>query len=273
MPSTRRVKLIILVLMVALLVGFAGILRAQAQGPTQEELEEGASLYVENCSMCHGMQGEGRVGATLAQDWPSIRPDLRVRDTIINGIEGSPMPAWSEQNGGPLTNEQIDLIVNYILSWQTGGLIEVPPATPVVLVPLTEVPGVSGDPTNGSVLYAQNCTVCHGPQGQGRIGANLTNAFSSIRPDLRLSETVTNGIEGSAMPAWGTSNGGPLSAAQIDDITAYMLTWDSTGAVVNIPTEEPATQNTWLSGAGGVIVLVVLFAAVITIVLLIQRKR
>ena len=63
-----------------------------------EVLELGASLYFENCVVCHGEDGQGRVGATLAKDWPSIRPDLRVRDTIESGGPGMLMPAWSQEN-------------------------------------------------------------------------------------------------------------------------------------------------------------------------------
>ncbi|NOZ26908.1 MAG: c-type cytochrome [Chloroflexi bacterium] len=50
---------------------------SRAQGPPQAELELGARLYAENCAVCHGPNGEGRVGATLAKNWPSIRADLR----------------------------------------------------------------------------------------------------------------------------------------------------------------------------------------------------
>jgi mono/diheme cytochrome c family protein len=267
-------KLIVLALVLVVLSGATGGMIALAQAPSQEELEEGALIYTQNCSMCHGPQGEGRIGATLSKDWPSIRPDLRVKDTITNGIPGSVMPAWSEDKGGPLSSEQIDLLTNYILSWQTGGAIIVTSPTPVVLVPLTEVPGVIGDPTNGANLFVENCAVCHGPQGQGRIGATLAKDWPSFRPDLQVKETIVSGIQGSVMPAWSTSKGGPLDDGQINDITAYIMTWESTGAALTpavTATEEPT--NTWLSGAGGVIVLALLFVIIVAVVLAVQRKR
>ena len=108
-----------------LLVACAAILfgwtQGSAQAPSPEQLEEGARLYAENCAVCHGPNGEGRVGATLAKDWPAIRPDMTVRNVIVNGVSGSPMPAWSEVKGGPLTDAQIDALTAFILSWQTGG--------------------------------------------------------------------------------------------------------------------------------------------------------
>jgi len=93
-------------------------IQAQAQeGTDEEKLQLGGELYATNCAVCHGPNGEGRVGATLAKNWPSIRADLRVKTTIENGVEGSPMPAWSQKNGGPLGDEDINDLVAFILSW------------------------------------------------------------------------------------------------------------------------------------------------------------
>jgi mono/diheme cytochrome c family protein len=89
-------------------------------------------LYDQNCLVCHGPNGEGRIGASLAKAWPSIRPDLQVKATIERGIEGSAMPAWSQANGGPLTDGEVDNLVAYILTWST-------PANPATLAP-TPVP-------------------------------------------------------------------------------------------------------------------------------------
>jgi hypothetical protein len=61
------------------------------------------------------------VGATLAKDWPAIRTDLQVRDRIVNGVPGSFMPYWSQENGGPLTEGEIDDMVAFILSLSPEG--------------------------------------------------------------------------------------------------------------------------------------------------------
>jgi mono/diheme cytochrome c family protein len=273
MPSNRTKRIVVLALILTGLAAAAVYGSVLAQTPSQDDLEEGASLYAANCAMCHGPNGEGRVGATIAQDWPSIRPDLQVKVTITNGIEGSVMPAFSTENGGPLSPEQIDKLTLFILSWQTGGAVIPSSPTPVILTPLTEIPGVEGDPTHGSLLYAQNCAVCHGAEGQGRIGATLAQDWPSFRPDLQVKTVIANGIEGSVMPAWSIANGGPLDDAQVNDITAYILTWQSDGSEIEvIPTEAPP-QQTWFTGIAGVIALVVLFLAIITAVLLFQRKK
>jgi mono/diheme cytochrome c family protein len=253
-----------------LLLLAAGLLSrpASAQEPVdQEKLNRGAQLYVDNCAVCHGENGEGRVGASLTQAWPSIRPDLTVQNTIANGIPGSAMPAWSQASGGPLTDAEIDDLTYYILSWQEGGPPAVdlgPTATP--RPPITPVPDVSGDPNTGGVLYDQNCAVCHGANGEGRIGATLAQDWPSIRPDLAVRTTIANGISGSTMPAWSQANGGPLSEQEIDHITAFVIALEP-GVVATTPesTPEPApvaNDLRWLLWLGGFVLLVVIIMLV-----------
>jgi mono/diheme cytochrome c family protein len=263
-----------LALLIVLLVLAWGGAQPWAQGPTQDELEQGARLYAENCAVCHGPNGEGRVGATLAKDWPSIRPDLRVKDTIVNGVSGSPMPAWSQQKGGPLTDEEIEALVAYILSWETGGP-RVPPPAPTVTPrpPITPAPGVQGDPNRGAVVYDQNCAVCHGPNGEGRVGATLAKVWPSIRPDLRVKGTVENGVPGSPMPAWSQGKGGPLSDQDVNDVVAFIVSW-SPPAVAETPTPPasalPGRTGLAIGLLAGFIVLVLVIAIGLT---QLSRKR
>jgi len=235
-----------------------------AQECTQDQLDQGGKLYAENCAVCHGTDGQGRVGATLAKNWPSIRPDLRVQTVIENGVSGSPMPAWSLAKGGPFNDEEIDSLVCYILSWQSGGAPVIYPTPTAMQRPvITPLPGVSGDPNAGANTFDQNCAMCHGSNGEGRAGATLAKDWPSIRPDLAIKATIERGIQGSAMPAWGQTYGGPLSEEEINNLVAYILTW-STPA--NPPTLAPTPASTEAGqGAGwqvwlilGVIAVVVL---------------
>ncbi len=238
--------------------------------------ELGARLYSENCVVCHGPDGQGRVGATLAKDWPSIRPDLTVRTIIANGVQGSPMPAWSKAKGGPFGDAEIDALVQYILSWQTGGAPQFTPRPTVTLsAPLTPPANVQGDPNHGAQLYHENCVMCHGPNGEGRAGATLAKAWPGIRPDLSVKTTIANGVEGSPMPAWSQAQGGPLSEAEINDLTAFVLALGQTNPVVQVSAEpaSPRQAATLLSGWLGVALFVVLFVVIIVAALLLQRQR
>ena len=246
---------------------------ASAQTPSPEQIDLGARLFADNCAVCHGSDGQGRVGATLSKDWPSLRPDLLVRSTIENGISGSPMVAWSQENGGPLTDADIDALVAYILSWQTGGFPVIPPtSTPYPRPVLTAVPDVIGDPNNGAIVYDQNCAVCHGPNGEGRIGATLSKDWPSLRPDLSMKTTISNGIPGSPMPAWSQDNGGPLAETEINDVVAFLLALPSTSVQPAPATPTPA-PSAFFSGWGGVILALVLFVVLVAVAIFVQTRR
>ena len=243
---------------------------ASAQDCEEPEfLKLGANIYFENCAVCHGEDGQGRVGATLVKDWPSIRPDLRVRETSVNGGPGMLMPAWSQVVGGPLDGEEIDALVCYVLSWQTGGPpVIYPTPTPAIRLALTPPPGVTGDPNNGALLYASNCAVCHGLEGEGRIGAALAKVWPSIRPDLRVRSVIETGVEGAAMPAWSQEHGGPLTGQEIDDIVAFILTWS--GAETSPETVE-ARQGP-LTGWSVWVIIIGVFVLIIVAVIYYSRQ-
>lgn len=277
MPSTRPQNLVIILcaallaaLLMAGLISGAGLAQ---QGTDAQTLEEGARLYAENCAVCHGEQGQGRIGARLAKNWPSIRPDLTVKTVIINGVLGSPMPAWGQSKGGPLSDTEINALVAYILSWQTGTPVPLPTLNLEPLPQITPIPGVEGDPNAGAVLYAQNCKVCHGLDGQGRIGATLAKSWPGIRPDLTVKATISDGIAGSWMPAWSQAKGGPLTDVEVNDLTAYILSLPAapSGDVAAQPTSAPEPPGR-LASAIGIIVLVVLSIGLVAILILVQRR-
>ncbi len=261
--------LTVLSIVMFLLISFSWFsVAAQEEDDAQWQL--GAQIYAENCAVCHGADGEGRVGATLSKDWPSIRPDLVAIDTIAKGVEGSPMPAWSQENGGPLSNEEIEAVVYYILSWQTGGAPQITPQLTATARPeISPVPDVEGDPNQGAVLYDQNCSICHGTSGEGRIGATLAKSWPSFRADLSIKATIERGVDGSPMPAWSQENGGPLADSEINDLVAFIMSWDAL-EVDPESTPEPETESAF-SGLAGVLFTVVAFILLIVAFILGQR--
>ncbi|MEM8782358.1 MAG: cbb3-type cytochrome c oxidase N-terminal domain-containing protein [Planctomycetota bacterium] len=57
----------------------------------------------------------------------------------------------------------------------------------------------------GVATFASNCATCHGADGSGGSGPNLTDeAFLNVKTAGDLVEVLNNGAAGGAMPAWST---------------------------------------------------------------------
>jgi len=109
----------------------------------------------------------------------------------------------------------------------------------------------------GAALFANNCANCHGPDGKGLPGvapALHSKYFFTQRLDdvgwagsleSYVSLTLHAGRPSKVdsqwaqmMPTWGQRFGGPLRNDQIDDITAYVLNWESS-ALAQTNEEDP----------------------------------
>jgi cytochrome c oxidase cbb3-type subunit 3 len=195
---------------------------------TSGDPERGGQLYVENCALCHGVDGKGRIGARL-EAFSGIDPEAVIATTIANGISGTVMPAWSESQGGPLSDQDIADIVSYILA-AFDGTEPIEPLPEYIPPEIPRLPDVEGDPSSGAVVFQANCAACHGEQAQGRFGKSLAQSWPGDQPELFIRQVVSDGIPGTIMPTWAEANGGPLSADEIADVAAYLLTLSPLGS-------------------------------------------
>jgi mono/diheme cytochrome c family protein len=242
----------------ALLVGWSTAL-AQTEG----DPERGGELYVANCSVCHGVDGTGRIGANL-ENFPAIDVGVVLEATIAEGIEGTVMPAWGRVNGGPLSNQDIADISAYIQGAFAGsGPIA---AAPIFIAPeIDQLPDIDGDPSAGAVVFQANCVACHGDQGQGRFGLALAKSWSGNQPDVYIRSVVGDGIQGTTMPAWAQINGGPLSDDDIANVAAFVLSLEpvtTSPQPPSPPTEGPISAGTVLLVLGILLVLAIIVGVV-----------
>lgn len=72
----------------------------------------------------------------------------------------------------------------------------------------------------GKEIFQQNCAACHGQQGEGLIGPNLTDKFwiHGGSPEA-IRHTITEGVPDKGMIAWQAI----LSAEKIVSVTAFIL--------------------------------------------------
>jgi mono/diheme cytochrome c family protein len=114
--------------------------RAAADKELTESVRLGHATFEEFCARCHGPNGEGGVvkryitpGVENAEPTDVAAPDLReihsrhpdkdvgavAWEAIQKGRPPSPMPTWGVRYGGPMNDQQITDLVNYLLSIQS----------------------------------------------------------------------------------------------------------------------------------------------------------
>lgn len=102
----------------------------------------------------------------------------------------------------------------------------------------------SRDPSQvgtGKELFGQYCAACHGPDGGGTIGPNLTDGhwITGAGQPMEIREIVSSGVTAKGMPAWGQL----LGDEKVDQITAFVLTLKGTNVPGKGPEGELAAAN------------------------------
>jgi cytochrome c oxidase cbb3-type subunit 3 len=83
-------------------------------------------------------------------------------------------------------------------------------------------------------LYKQNCSACHGENGTGGPALDLANPkYQALVDDESMGRSITSGMPGTEMPAFGESAGGFLAPQQVDVLVAGMRSrWGHTDRIV-----------------------------------------
>ncbi len=165
-----------------------------------EAVERGAELYTSSCANCHGSRGEGAIGPALRG---SQLDEAALEKEITRGMPEAGMPAWNEEEGGPLKRHQIKDLVTFIKNWDGAS-----PPTPA------PTPQTTPSAIAASELYAISCAGCHGANRQGvsELGDALIPEHLADDSDAEVRDIILNGIPGTPMPGFE----GRLSSEEID---------------------------------------------------------
>jgi mono/diheme cytochrome c family protein len=195
-----------------------------------------AALYHNDCSVCHGDQGDGNSRAkgslkpaprdfTSAQAAQELSRD-RMLSSVKNGVPNTAMVGWKAQ----LTEAEIAKVVDYIRDTFMR-------------------PSVAADASRGRQIYARVCSVCHGDRGNGSMwaSANLNPAprdFSSpaAKEELtrdRMITAVANGRPNTAMQGYSTK----FSRDETEAVVDYIR-----GAFMRIPEANSGISGTHARG-------------------------
>lgn len=210
----------------ALLVPACG--RKQPAASADPFVEKGKPLYAKYCATCHGVGRNGYV----ADNAPSLRTesflatasDAFLRSAITRGRPGTAMAAYGSGLGGPLSQEDVNAIIAFLLD---GG-------PPPIDLPRTRVAGSAKD---GKVVYDTLCTRCHGTQTARATAVHLANPILlETASDAFLRHAVVTGRAPTSMISWT----GTLGPKQIDDVVAYVRSMATSPGVPALPPPPPS---------------------------------
>ncbi|MEO6685584.1 MAG: c-type cytochrome [Dyadobacter sp.] len=193
-------------------------------------LRYASGLYTKYCAVCHGKDREGYD----ADNAPSLRSHSLMATTqlpkssynylshtIFYGRSGTAMAPYAKSQGGPLDEDDIDLLIHWL--HEKSGVKK-----PIEM----STEPIAGNAAIGKVLYSKHCASCHGINGEGISAPALGNPILiATASDAFLHYTITNGREHTPMPSFKDS----LSVIEINALTAFIRSrasgWNAPEAV------------------------------------------
>jgi cytochrome c oxidase cbb3-type subunit III len=209
----------------ALVVG--GVLECRHR-PTSEVEAHGGEIYGRMCAVCHGPAGEGykadNAPALAHPDFLASVTDEYLRDAIVSGRASTTMSAWGLERGGPLSPADVDAVVAFMRSWETGDRVK-----------LDDRPA-AGNVALGEAAYVHSCAACHGRRGTNGTAIHIGDAaFLSKVSNGFLRYAIEKGRSGTAMTAFSPT----LPDATIEDIVTLLRSW---GSASPRPIRAPAAR-------------------------------
>jgi cytochrome c oxidase cbb3-type subunit 3/ubiquinol-cytochrome c reductase cytochrome c subunit len=192
--------------------------------PRPEDVTDFKTLYSENCAACHGV--EGRQGAAISLANPvylGIAGVANLQHITASGVPGSLMTGFSKAAGGMLTDQQVEIIAEGMVSnWGNTGALGGQPSPPYAS-------SKAGNAANGQQAYATYCARCHGADGAGakvgstQVGSIVDPAYLALISDQGLRSIVIAGVPDSGMPNWRSDEPGhAMSDQEIGDVVAWL---------------------------------------------------
>jgi|HubBroStandDraft_1064217.scaffolds.fasta_scaffold74124_2 ubiquinol-cytochrome c reductase cytochrome c subunit len=182
----------------------SGPLTAAAMQST--DLPSGQTLFVQNCSSCHGINALGSGRAPNLQGVGAATVDLWLSAGWMPLAEPTSQP---EDKPPRFTADQIQQIVDYVTSLSPGG------------VPIPTVDLSNADVATGFDLFVLNCAGCHTITGAGDELAGLIRAPSlhGVAP-TQVAEAILTGPGN--MPRFSSA---VLSPQQVNDVVSYVVNY------------------------------------------------
>ena len=234
--SPRRWVFLAGVAGIALALYLSGTSVAQIEG---DEGVDGAQLFADSCSSCHGEEGGGTDNGPPLID--AGEASVHFQLTTGRMPLGDP-DAQALRKDPAFDEEQIEALVAHVGSFGEGPQIP-------------EVDLEGADLSVGQALFIENCAACHGATGAG--GAVGNEAFAPSLSAATPTEIAEAMIVGPGqMPRF------ELSDAQRNDVVSFIVYLRDEprpgGADIGGIGPVPEGFVAWTAGMGGLLVIVLL---------------
>ncbi len=169
----------------------------------------GSAAFQTNCAPCHGRGAQGFTGYPNLNDddWIWGGTVEEIHKTILHGIRtggdearATEMPKFGLDK--LLDDAKINDVAEYVLS-------------------LSAKPGDAAATARGAPIYKEQCALCHGDDGKGKLDQGAPNLTDAIWLYGGGKEQVVESIRtgrGGMMPAWGPR----LDAATVKSLAVYV---------------------------------------------------
>ena len=208
--------------------------------PRPESVTSFDTLYGENCAGCHGQNGDNGSATNLANpEYQALIDDVSLRDVIANGEKETLMPGFGPKSGGPLTEQQIDAVVQGIRArWKKDNALarENPPPYKAAH---------SGDPSKGQAVYTMACAHCHGDDAQhrGSAGSILDGSFLALINEQTVRTTIIAGRPDIGEPDWRNHiRGRAMTDDEITSVCAWLIAQRPSRPGQPYPNMQPSSE-------------------------------
>jgi cytochrome c oxidase cbb3-type subunit 3 len=200
---------------------FPGNPRAGSEALRPDEVTDFSRLYSQNCSACHGADGQHGPAIALANpEYQAIVDDNTLRDVISNGEQGTLMPAFARSAGGMLTDAQVDTLVKGMRErWSKAGYLQGADVPPYKA-------DKQGDAARGQQVFQTYCSRCHsaGTQPLNAKTSSVTDgSYLALVSDQSLRAIIIAGWPDLGHPDWRNAQPGhAMSDQEVTDLVAWM---------------------------------------------------
>ena len=188
--------------------------------PRPDSVLDPVVLFNQNCQGCHGADGKHGPAIMLSDPvYLALVDDEILRSVISKGRAGTAMAAFAQDEGGMLTNEQVNAIIRGIRErWSKPNALGGETAPPYAAKS-------AGDAAHGQEVYGKFCASCHGADGNGgpKAGSIVDHAYLSLITDQGLRTIVITGRPDFNAPDWRNNvPGHAMSDQEITDVVAWL---------------------------------------------------